>query len=110
MERVPDRAKLRREYLWKKGKAYAAAAAAGALCLLILWHSAWAATLINRSQALLVSLPAAEQLGVTAMLFVSPVVLFLGFLSRCREELHNAAAIPYVPPVARDAVALPARQ
>ena len=106
MNTVPDRKKLRREYLWKKGKASTLACIAGvgfgyfALCF---------------CAYLLMPIFVPEVRGdafLTFMLISLPLTGGLAWLfgSIARRQAKKATTIPYVPPVTANADNLPAEE
>lgn len=104
MNRIPDRKKQRREYLKKKGKAYAKVSRLTGLTLLFLFASALC------SYCALVML--LEQKSIAFFIFAFFTIFYgLHALRKVRAAgavIQNIRELPHVPPVAPDA--LPAEE
>src|SRR5579859_7682563 len=104
MKRVPDRKKMRRDYLRRKGKAYAAMVGGAALLLMLVvrWVQNGLRTFTHDLPALFQSLPVVGKVGLVllsgASIWYMVTVVVLG-LKALQVAKQVASQLPHVPPV-----------
>lgn len=112
MDRVPNRAKMRREYLWNKGRLLLGFGVVGMLTTLA------ASTALLILVLILFTLHGRFHGGIydfvglliAVAYFGSFALAGLGGIAVCKRQLNWAREIAYVPPVGKQIAALPIRE
>lgn len=103
MTKVPDRTKMRREYLWKKEIAYFRLVLTIGMFILCCISVRYVVLRLSHQGTIPKVVLGVTLLGVSSLLLVKA-------LSRAKSELVFAVSIPYVPPIHDQIAALPAEE